>query len=87
MPDLSKFQLTPFVTKEMEPTKWEKTRLDGSTYEPPKVDGMSLLRSWKTDAPGEYEWWIEQQELEAQREQDNATSQATTKSQEQILTK
>ena len=65
MPDLSKFELTPFVTREMEPTEWEKTRPDGTTYEPPKVDGMDLLRTWRIESPSEYEWYINWQAEQA----------------------
>ncbi len=77
MPDLTKFELTPFVTKEMEPTKWEKTRPDGTTYEPAKVDGMELLRRFKVEQPGLYEWWIENVESP---QQGSATAQTETRS-------
>jgi large subunit ribosomal protein L41 len=62
VPDLSACSLTPFVTKEMEPTKWERTRADGTIYEPPKVDGMDLLKSWRMKVPNEYDWVIRDEE-------------------------
>jgi hypothetical protein len=81
MPDLSKCELTPFVTKEMEPTKWERTRPDGTTYEPPKVDGMNLLKSWHQLARGEYEWWVEsEEEARATRMAQKQQSASRTKS-------
>jgi large subunit ribosomal protein L41 len=88
MPDLSKCELTPFVTKEMEPTKWEKSRSDGTTFEPPKVDGMELLKSWHDLARGEYDWWVAEEETarEAKRSQEQQNASGT-QSQEQILAK
>lgn len=61
MPNLTNFELTPFVTKEMEPTKWERTSEDGTTYQPPKVDGMELLRTWKNERPDMYDHLVAHQ--------------------------
>ena len=65
MPDLKNFELTPFVTKEMEPMKWEKRRSNGKTYKPSKVDGVDLLKTWKLEAPGEYDWMVDRQAEQA----------------------
>lgn len=75
MPDLSKVELTPFVTKEMESTKWEKMLPDGTTFEPPKVDGMDLLRTWKVESPSEYEWYLN---FQAEQEQGQTFHQETS---------
>ena len=84
MPDLSKCELTPFVTKEMEPTKWERTRPDGTTYEPPKVDGMDLLKSWHQLARGEYDWWVASEEqARAERMPQKEQNASQTESEEQ----
>lgn len=86
VPDLSKCELTPFVTKEMEPTKWEKTRPDGTTYKPPKVDGMELLKSWYQQSPAEYQWWIDGEEPDRQARQAQKQQDASgAKSEEQVL--
>jgi large subunit ribosomal protein L41 len=83
MPNLTNFELTPFVTKEMEPIKWERTDKYGKTHEPLKVDGMDLLRTWKSQRRDEYEWTVHHQEEQAQIRQ--RVIEAQKQSQEQVL--
>ena len=60
-------QLTPFVTKEMEP----KSRLvypdDGPAYTPKYIDAMEYLQNWKRMNPSEYQTVVDYQR--EQREQ------------------
>jgi large subunit ribosomal protein L41 len=83
MPNLTNFDLTPFVTKEMEPTKWERTDKYDKTREPSKVDGMDLLRTWKSQRRDEYEWTVQYQEEQAQIRQ--RVTAAQKQSHEQVL--
>lgn len=82
MPNLEKFTLTPFITKEMERKKWEKARPDGTTYDPPKVDGMEMLRVWKEKIPDQYEFMLQYQ---AEGQQQDSEPQAQAQPQQQIL--
>lgn len=46
-PDLTGFKLTPFVSKEMEPTPEGRRLSDGTLFNAQRVDGMEYLRQWK----------------------------------------
>lgn len=64
-PDLTNFKLTPFITKQMEPTERTQTRPDGTTFTPKLVDGKEYLRQWRRENLDEYEQVLAHQNKEA----------------------
>jgi hypothetical protein len=60
---LTTTQLTPFVTAQIKPAKFEKTRPDGTIYKPNATDGREFIETWKIENRGEYEdkkrAWVE----------------------------
>lgn len=72
-------QLTPFVTKQMEPTKFVKEMPDGTLEDRKRVDGMEFLRQYRIENEEEYQQYTQPAETE---EENTQTTQATPDVQE-----
>ena len=74
----------------MEPTKRTVTKSDGSTFEPPFVDGKSYLRQWSNENHEEYDSVIDHQRqqdalaAEESRELESLDDEATQAAMEQL---
>lgn len=75
------YQLTPFVTQNMEETPRTQEKPDGTLYVPKKVDGVEFLKLWKKLNPAEYETVVDHQEemrrLDLEREEHSAAAEET----------
>ena len=77
-PDLTGFNLTPFVTAEMKPTRTLPT-MDGMSYHlPAKIDGREMIQNFKMNNTEEWEKFLNMTENAGQGDSGSSSAEANS---------